>query len=323
MNKNIRRSIVVAAGAAGMWAIGTAAASADELPSLSLSTPDQGIDVLDTVEDTVTGATDAADDVPAVAAATGTAQAGAGAAVAQAEEAKGAAQDATRAPVVSTADQARQYAEGELSDAQGEIDYLFGPLSSFAPELVDQAPGAAQGYARGAVAAATPIADETCQDVLPPIADRAVDGVLPVAGQAVGDVAGLATGVVGEVTPFAGGVVSEVQPFAGSVVGEVQPFAGGVVGEVQPLVETVVDHVEPVAYGVGGSAGNLAHGVVGDVRPFAGGVVSEVRPFAQDVTGTVAGTPVAGNAVSGVQDVAYAVTPSYVDSLGHSLTQGI
>ncbi|MDI9884075.1 hypothetical protein QMZ92_06610 [Streptomyces sp. HNM0645] len=245
MNKNIRRSIAVAAGAAGMWAVGTATASADELPSLSLSTADKATD---SVEDT------AAEVAEAPAAAAGKAKA-AGATAATAGQAEDVVREGAQAPVRTTADQARQYAGSEVAEAGDEIDYLFGPLSSFAPELVDRAPATVQGHVRDAVAHATPVAEEAAQDVLPPIAGRAVDGVLPVAGQAVGDAGGLATGVAGDVAPFADGVLSAVQPFAGDVAGEVQPFAGGVVGSVQPLVGTVVDHVQPVTHGVGGSAG--------------------------------------------------------------------
>ncbi|MFD9969351.1 hypothetical protein ACFWYA_14380 [Streptomyces sp. NPDC059011] len=315
MNKNIRRSIAVAAGAAGMWAVGTAAAAADELPSFSLSTTDKAAD---SVEDTTAEVTQA----PAVAAATGEVREAAATTAGTAGQAEGAVREAAQTPVLTTADQARQYAEGEVADAGAEIDYLFGPLSSFAPELVDRAPETVQGHARGAVAHATPVAEQAAQDVLPPIAGRAVDGVLPVAGQAGEDAGGLATGVVGDVAPFAAGVVSGVQPVAGDLAGEVQPFAGGVVGSVQPLVETVVDHVQPVAHGVGGSTGNLAHGVVGDVAPFAGGVVSDVRPFTDDVYGTVASSPVAGNAVAGAQAAADTITPGYADSLGRYATQG-
>ncbi len=51
------------------------------------------------------------------------------------------------------------------------------------------------------------------------------------------------------------------------------------------------------------------------MRPFAGGVVAQVQPFAQDLAGdTVAphAQALAGNAVTGAQDVADDVTPSYV-----------
>ncbi|MFD5428888.1 hypothetical protein [Streptomyces sp. NPDC127084] len=91
-------------------------------------------------------------------------------------------------------------------------------------------------------------------------------------------------------------------PFAGGVVSELGPFAGGVAGSVAPLVGTLADQVKPVAHGVGGSTGS-----------FAGGVAGESRPFAQDLTGTVAATPVASHAVFGAQDAATAITPSYAD----------
>ncbi|RRR69719.1 hypothetical protein EHS43_42000, partial [Streptomyces sp. RP5T] len=52
MNKNIRRSIVIAAGVTGAWALGSAVASADELPAAPLSTTD-------TTADTVSGAVSA------------------------------------------------------------------------------------------------------------------------------------------------------------------------------------------------------------------------------------------------------------------------
>src|SRR3954470_8540639 len=61
MNKNIRRSIVIAAGVTGAWALGSAVASADELPASSLSTSDATGDTASTlgsVTDAVTGTVD-------------------------------------------------------------------------------------------------------------------------------------------------------------------------------------------------------------------------------------------------------------------------
>lgn len=49
MNKNIRRSIVIAAGVTGAWALGSAAASADELPA-ALSVPDTTADAADAAD---------------------------------------------------------------------------------------------------------------------------------------------------------------------------------------------------------------------------------------------------------------------------------
>ncbi|MYS30227.1 hypothetical protein GTW38_25550, partial [Streptomyces sp. SID7804] len=59
MNKNIRRSIVIAAGVTGAWALGSASASADELPLLSVSAPDAGADIGIGVD--ATDSSDAAD----------------------------------------------------------------------------------------------------------------------------------------------------------------------------------------------------------------------------------------------------------------------
>ncbi|MFD5428887.1 hypothetical protein [Streptomyces sp. NPDC127084] len=194
MNKNIRRSIAVAAGAAGMWAIGTAAASADELPSLSLSTPDQATDVAQDKTADVVDIADAADvdHSPAVSAATGTARdAAASKPVVSAASAADLAQDQVRQQAGDTA---------ELPAIDTEIDYLFGPLSAFAPEL-EQAPA----HAHSVIGATGPVVDETAQDVLPPIAGRALDGVAPVAGQAVGDAAGLTPGPPRGGWPLAGG----------------------------------------------------------------------------------------------------------------------
>ncbi|MEU4494475.1 hypothetical protein AB0F96_13735, partial [Streptomyces sp. NPDC023998] len=57
MHKNIRRSIAVAATAGGMWAIGTAVASADEAHvSVPLSTPDQAADAVQDAKGAVSDA---------------------------------------------------------------------------------------------------------------------------------------------------------------------------------------------------------------------------------------------------------------------------
>ncbi len=266
MNKNIRRSIAVAATAGGMWALGTAAASAAELPvSVPLSTPDAVSDTVEDVKDTEVKDVEVRDievkdvevrdievkDVDA--------------------DVKDVAHDVHHHGVQGVAEQAHQYAEAQLpaydlpaapsaadapsiADAQDEVDYLFGPLSAFASELEQDAgpgPGPRPGRGRGR----HPARPRRHPGRAAAHAARAVDGVLPVAGQAVATSAVSPRALVGDVTPFAGGVVGDVTPFA--------------------------------------------HGVVGDVAPFAGGVVSEVQPFAQDLSGTVASTPLAGNAVSG------------------------
>ncbi|MBC7273236.1 MAG: hypothetical protein H5T76_31825, partial [Streptomyces sp.] len=55
MNKNIRRSIVLAAGVTGAWALGTSIASADELPASTLSTPDATTETVAGTTETVAG----------------------------------------------------------------------------------------------------------------------------------------------------------------------------------------------------------------------------------------------------------------------------
>jgi hypothetical protein len=54
MNKNIRRSIVIAAGVTGAWALGSTVASADELPASTLSVPDTTTDATDATDANVT-----------------------------------------------------------------------------------------------------------------------------------------------------------------------------------------------------------------------------------------------------------------------------
>ncbi|MFD3314958.1 hypothetical protein ACFWXN_42560, partial [Streptomyces sp. NPDC058694] len=61
MHKNIRRSIVIAAGVTGAWALGSAVASADELPATSASVPDASLSV-DDVDDVVGTVTDTTTD---------------------------------------------------------------------------------------------------------------------------------------------------------------------------------------------------------------------------------------------------------------------
>ncbi|XES00756.1 hypothetical protein HEP87_60765 [Streptomyces sp. S1D4-11] len=132
MNKNIRRSLVIAAGVTGAWALGSAVASADELPSSPLSLPDATVGATDTAATdtaaTVTGKVGdtAAKTVPTVE-----------------DTARTAVTHQTKktAPTVTHA-----------SAPQDEVDYLFGPLSAFAPQLD-----------RSSV-------DETTSAALPPVA---------------------------------------------------------------------------------------------------------------------------------------------------------
>ncbi|MFJ7083559.1 hypothetical protein ACIQU8_10035 [Streptomyces griseus] len=293
MHKNMRRSIAIAATATGMWALGTAAASADELPvSVPLSTPDlaaatpDATEIVEDVKDTasakdvtdakvlkdakaVTGAktvTDVKDTLT---------EAG--------SEAAGATDVRDHLPSQVRAPQSPEVPEvPDLGDVRhvpenvrvpqipaapaDEIDYLFGPIEQIPGYAQNQAPAAVQG----ALAEAGPVVGQTSDSVLPPLAAGAVDAALPVVGQAVGDVGTLARGVLGEVGPFAQGVVGDAAV----------PFAQGVTTQIQPL----------------------AQGVGQQVRPFAGGAADTVREDAR---------PAVGHAVTGAQGVT-SVTPSFV-----------
>ncbi|OKJ58437.1 hypothetical protein [Streptomyces sp. CB02115] len=332
MHKNMRRSIAVAATATGMWALGTAAASADELPvSVPLSTPDlaaeapdtteavealtdtkvlkdaksiDGIEGVDAVEDTLTeaggkatGAADVRDALPSDAL--------------PSDRLPGEVRTAQTPEVPDLGDVRQAPGAVELPAAPAdEIDYLFGPIEQIPGYAQNRAPAAVQGVP----AEAGPVVGQTSESVLPPLAAGAVGVAVPVVGQAVGDVGTLARGAVGEVTPFARGVVgdaaapfvqgvtTEVQPLASGVTGAAVPFAGGVASEAGPLVEGLTgDAVAPFAQGVTTRVQPLAEGVGAQARPFAGGLADTVREDAR---------PVVGHAGTGVQDVT-SVTPSF------------
>ncbi|MEV7399469.1 hypothetical protein AB0N93_03505 [Streptomyces sp. NPDC091267] len=330
MHKNIRRSIAVAATATGMWALGTAAASADELPvSLPLSTPDHAADVSD-VADVINGV-DGDDVVGKAEGLTDTAQAKAADATADARATvrSAAAGHATdRAGLAGHTPEAGDQVTGAVEKAAGAtadrvtgghvgtpapeapVDYLFGPieqLPGYGPDRLRTAtPGTldtgvdtalsttrstAKATTEGALTQAAPVVGQTSDAVLPPVVADVVSGVLPVVGQALGDVFTLVQGVVGEVTPFADGVVTHAAaPFVQGVTTEVQPLAYGVTGAVQPFAEGVVSEVPPLAQGLTGDA----------VGPFAQGVTTRVMPLAQGVGAEA--RPFAGGLVGTVGD---------------------
>lgn len=229
MNKNLRRSIVIAAGVSGAWALGSAVASADEQPAHSVSQPDRpieaagdasadgadvhlGVDVQHTVarvthvtetaHEAVTQTTHAAvhhvaqvsqgvasHATPAahgaVDDATGVAQGAAGQAghtthrvagdAAQGahgvvgQVARGAQSgDVAPGPVARTvghvqarAAEAGQHVAQAPAAVQEEVDYLFGPLSAFAPELAASQSAAAPATAHTAARAEAPAVAHT------------------------------------------------------------------------------------------------------------------------------------------------------------------
>ncbi|MEV5850718.1 MULTISPECIES: hypothetical protein [Streptomyces] len=327
MHKNMRRSIAVAATATGMWALGTAAASADELPvSVPLSTPDLAAEAPDTTE-TVEAVTDtkvlkdakSVDGIDGIDAVKDTLTEAGGKAAGTADVRDGLPSD--RLPgEVRTAQTPEVPDLGDVQQAPGavelpaapadEIDYLFGPIEQIPGYAQNRAPAAAQG----APAEAGPVVGQTSDSVLPPLAAGAVGVAVPVVGQAVGDIGTLARGAVGEVTPFARGVVedaaapfvqgvtTEVQPLASGVTGAAVPFAGGVASEAGPLAEGLTgDAVAPFAQGVTTRVQPLAEGVGARARPFAGGLADTVREDTR---------PVVGRTDTGFQDVT-SVAPSF------------
>ncbi|MFJ6610710.1 hypothetical protein ACIQPT_10560 [Streptomyces sp. NPDC091289] len=214
MHKNMRRSIAIAATATGMWALGTAAASADELPvSVPLSTPDlaaEAPDATEIVEDVKDAAVvkeaTAVKDTAVVKDTAGVkdtlAEAG--------DKAAGAADVRDRLPSQVRAPQTPEVPDlGDVQQVPGdvrapqvpqapqipaapvdEIDYLFGPIEQIPGYAQTQVPAVAQG----ALAEAGPVVGQTSDSVLPPLAAGAVGAALPVVGQAVGDVGTLARG---------------------------------------------------------------------------------------------------------------------------------
>ncbi|MGW2229775.1 hypothetical protein [Streptomyces formicae] len=182
MNKNIRRSLVIAAGVTSAWALGSAVASADELPQHSIAVPDQASDAVADVQGKTTDVTDgsAVGQVKKVAT-------GAAAKVKSVDTAPTVdtdqvkdklptqdelpTQDKLPAPdALPTQDTLPTQDDVQVPDVQApdtDIDYLFGPLSAFAPDL------------EGAV---SPVVDQTSASVLPPVAATAVTGVRGVTG---------------------------------------------------------------------------------------------------------------------------------------------
>lgn len=350
MHKNMRRSIAIAATATGMWALGTAAANADELPvSVPLSSPDHAADVADAA-DVIGGVdggsvTDKAEGVKHAAQGLKDTAQGLDGGTAQSKEV---AHLTGHAPeikdrVAGTVEETAGATTDRVTGSQvgtpapeAPVDYLFGPIEQLPgygqnagrdhlqeyAHLQDYAqtatPGAlntARTTAGGALTQTAPVVGQTSDAVLPPVAADAVSGVLPVVGQALGDVSTLVRGVVGDVTPFADGVVAQAAvPFVQGVTTEVQPLAYGVTGAVQPFAEGVVSEVQPLAQGLTGDAvAPFAQGVTTRVMPLAQGVGTQVRPLAGGLVGTVGddARPAAANAAYGAQGLT-SVTPDYV-----------
>ncbi|NDZ80312.1 hypothetical protein G3I19_17625 [Streptomyces sp. SID10853] len=326
MNKNIRRSIAVAATASGVWALGTAAAGAAELPvSVPHSPPDTAAD---TAAETVDGI--GAD----VQGAEGTAGHAAGHVkdighashtvtgqvhhqvqhgvhhqvdhriqdqhqvlreaqhLIPAPSAAPAGPAASSLPAVNGTDRADAIDGIDGANGVDVIDYLFGPI--------DQIPGysqaAGQAVARttdatGAALGTTTLGDIT--HVTPHGAAAPMAGMTGVTGAAADSV----------LPPVAVTAVDGVLPVAGQAVGDAGGITDGVVFDVQPTVQGVVAQVRPPAQGVVSAAQPAVHGAAAQVKPLAQGLGATVARHARLTV---------GHAVSGASSAVESVTPGSV-----------
>ncbi|MFD0025017.1 hypothetical protein [Streptomyces sp. NPDC058382] len=320
MHKNIRRSIAVAATATGMWALGTAAASADELPvSLPLSTPDHAADVSDAADvidgvdgDDVVGRAEGLKDTAQEKAADATADASSAARRAAAGHATDRASLAGHTKEVEDLVQGRATDQVEDRITGRDKDQLAGrvtdtvekaagtttdrisgsSIAAPAPEApidylfgpIDQLPGYGQDDLRtpapGALDTDPGAALAAAQGTARTVTEGALTRSAPVVGQTSDAV----------LPPVAADAVSTVLPVVGQALGDVSTLVQGVTGEVTPFADGVVAQAAvPFVQGVTTEVQPLAHGVTGSVEPFAEGVVSEVQPLAQGVTGDAVG----------------------------------
>ncbi|WNI22927.1 hypothetical protein [Streptomyces sp. ITFR-16] len=235
--------------------LGTAAASADELPvHLPLSTPDHATDALDGVDDlgakdVVGKARDLKDTAPAKAAAATAGRVTGHTAEAPAPAALTPETGTPKAGIPETP--AHGLPAAELPAPEAPVDYLFGPIENL------------PGYGQDATSAvAGPVVGQTSDAVLPPLAADAVSTVLPVVGQALGDVSALAQGVTDEVPPFAQGVTGEVSPFTQGVLSTVgedaRPAVEHAAAGAQGLTSVTPAYVSDATAGTTASPASLA-----------------------------------------------------------------
>ncbi|MGC4965787.1 hypothetical protein ACLQ2H_07190 [Streptomyces globisporus] len=339
MHKNMRRSIAVAATATGMWALGTAAASAAELPvSVPLSTPDLGAetpDATDVVEDVTD--TKVVKEAKAVTDAKAVDRAGdakdtltkAGNKAAEAVEGAGAAD--ARDSLPSQADVRDSLTSQVRAPQAPEF-----PQTAEVPQLgdVQQLPGAGHLPDTQLPDAQLPdvqfpaevpqLPDARFPDVRVPAApvdeiDYLFGPIEQIPGYAQSQVPTAVQGALAEagpvveqtsdsvLPPLAAGAVGVAVPVVGQAVGDVGTLAQGVVGEVGPFAQGVVgDAAAPFVQGVTTEVQPLAYGVTGAAIPFAEGVASEVQPLAQGLTGDAV-APFAQGVTTRVQPLAEGV----------------
>ncbi|MBD0839212.1 hypothetical protein [Streptomyces sp. TRM68416] len=224
MNQDIRRSLVITAGVTGARVLGSTAASADELPSSTLSVPDAADPVGDAVEglaaDVPDLGTGAVDDVrPVVHTAAQRAVPVAGKAVVQVQ-----VQVHAGAPTHGVAGAVQPFAAGLHGEAVPFAHGVTGQAVPFPQGAVGRVPAFARGIAEPVV------------DLVQPVARSAGTPAYGVGG----DVRPFAAGAVGEVGPFADGVTARAAPLAENLNGAVPPTGNAATG-----VRGVADPVTP------------------------------------------------------------------------------
>ncbi|MYT33247.1 MULTISPECIES: hypothetical protein [unclassified Streptomyces] len=356
MRTNIRRSIAVAATATGLWALGSVAANAAELPA----TPD-----LPAVG-TVTGA---AGHLP-TGAVTGTVQKAAGTATATVNGLAGKATGALGGGGVS----ADKLPTGRLPQVGGVVDGvrklvggagLSGLNTGDVQKAVDtkQATKAVKQVTKAAGHAELGKAGKLVNGKLPAVPGvpaaklpgglpKGLPGVpalpkVPGLPKAPGSADNLLAGLAGAglrpeqltkqaqgalatarpvvdrtaadvLPPVAGRTVAKVLPVAQGAVGNAGALAGDAAGHATPFVTVVGGRVQVFAQGAQGQAVPFAQGVAGQATLLAQGVGGDAVPFAQGLTGVVV-TDAKGTAtttVAGAQGLAPAV-PAHVADLTH------
>ncbi|MEU8824162.1 hypothetical protein [Streptomyces sp. NPDC048636] len=321
MRKNIRRSLLVAAAATGIWALGTAAASADELPAVpstdSVTSTVDGVGetakdtastggltdtsgVTDTakktvggapstVADTVKGGLPATDGLPGVPDASGTVDGVTGGATADADADKVAKKAAKKA------DKAVQKAKKatDLDLPTGEVPGVVPQIPALGslPTVPDTSALPAAGSVPsvdGTVPAELPA--ELPATPKPPAVPGSADdllGALGGAGVRPEQLTGKAQAAADTARPAVDGAASDVlPPAAHRIVVKVVPVAQLAVGDAGVLAGDAVDHTTPYAGYVTGSAQGHVLGTASNVVPFARDTAAGAVPVARSVVVT-------------------------------------
>ncbi|WP_432037337.1 hypothetical protein [Streptomyces cucumeris] len=322
MRKNIRRSLLVAAAATGIWALGTAAASADELPAVPsadsvTSTVDGvgetagGTASTDSVTDTVKGATDGLADTSEV---TGTAKKTVGGAASTVtgtvnggvpatdglpgvpdasgtvDRVTGGAADADADKVAGKAGKAGKAVKKAAAKAQRstDVDLPTGEVPGVVPGVVDIP-------ALGTLPAVPDTSALPAAGSVPSV-DGAVPAELPTRLPATPELPAV-PGSADELLGALGGAAVRPEQLTGTAqatADAARPTVDGAASDVlPPAAHRVVVKVVPVAQLAVGDAGVLAGDAVDHTTPYAGyvtgsaqghalGTVSDVVPFVQD-----------------------------------------